>query len=299
MSFFNLLGFVAGLIGIAGCASVNSGVARSVAAVVPAQNASLVHRYDHVVIVLMENTGYSSIIGNTLEAPYINSLADLGVTFSNAHGITHPSQPNYLGLFSGSTQGITGDTCPQHFTGVANLGSQLMAAGLSFAGYSEAMPENGYAGCHAGNYARKHNPWANFDNVPNTSNLTFAEFPTDFTALPTLAIVVPDLCNDLHNCPIATGDAWLKKNLGGYIAWTTTHNSLFVLTWDEDDFTEPNQIPMLFAGANLVHGDSSQLVNHYDVLRTLEDMYGLSALGHAANATPITGVWQSDRPRRD
>jgi hypothetical protein len=292
MPLLRPLWLAAGLLAMAACAAVRSDAAQGAAPAVPATRSAGVHRYDHVVIVLMENTGYSSIIGNTLEAPYINSLADHGATFSNAHGITHPSQPNYLGLFSGSTQGITGDACPQHFTGVANLGSQLVAAGFSFAGYSEAMPEDGYTGCHAGNYARKHNPWVNFDNVPSTSNRTFAEFPTDFAALPTVAIVVPDLCNDLHNCPIATGDAWLKKNLGAYIAWATTHNSLFILTWDEDDFTEPNQIPMLFAGANLIHRDSSRAANHYDVLRTLEDMYGLTALGHAANATPIVDVWR-------
>ena len=255
-----------------------------------------VHRYDHVVITIMENTGYSSIMGNTTDAPYINSLARGGATFSNAHGITHPSQPNYLGLFSGDTQGVTGNGCPQHFTGVANLGSQLFAAGFSFAGYSEAMPDDGYTGCKHGNYARKHNPWVNFDNVSSTINLTFASFPKNFTALPTVSIVVPDLCNDLHNCSIATGDTWLKNNLGGYIHWAKTHNSLFILTWDEDHFTVPNQIPLLFAGAYLIQGSYGEPANHYDVLRTIEDMYGLTALGNAAVAIPITDVWKRRPP---
>jgi hypothetical protein len=289
MSLLRSLWFAAGVLAMAACAPIRPEPA---VPIVSTPGGANVHRYDHVVIVIMENTGYSSILGNTLEAPYINSLADGGISFSNAHGITHPSQPNYLGLFSGSTQGVTGDSCPQHFIGIANLGSQLIAAGLSFAGYSEAMPDNGYTGCSHGNYARKHNPWVDFDNVPSAANQTFAAFPANFAALPTVAIVVPDLCNDLHNCPIATGDAWLKKNLDGYIQWATTHNSLFILTWDEDDFTEPNQIPMVFAGASLIPGDSSTAVNHYDVLRTLEDMYGLSALGHAATATPITGIWK-------
>lgn len=257
----------------------------------PVAAAAKIPHYDHIVIVIMENTGYGSIIGNTLQAPYMNSLAKDGASFTNAHGLTHPSQPNYLGLFSGDSQGVTGDECPQHFSGISNLASQLITAGLSFAGYSEAMPSEGYTGCHAGNYARKHNPWVDFDNVPRTSNLTFASFPRDFTALPTVAIVVPDLCHDLHNCSIAVGDAWLKSNLGGYIEWAKTHNSLFILTWDEDDFTEPNQIPLVFSGAHLNPRSYAEPVNHYDVLRTIEDMYGLPALGKAARAIPITDVW--------
>jgi hypothetical protein len=292
MSFLRSLWIAAGVAAIAGCAPANSGVIRGAGSVGSAAKISAVHRYDHVVIVIMENTGYSSIIGNTLEAPYINALTDSGVSFSNAHGITHPSQPNYLGLFSGDTQGVTGDTCPQQFSGVDNLGSQLFAAGLSFAGYSEAMPDDGYTGCRVGTYARKHNPWVNFDNVPSTANLTFAAFPTDFTTLPTISIIVPDMCNDLHDCPISTGDVWLKKNLDSYIQWSSAHNSLFILTWDEDDFTQPNQIPMVFVGAHLIHGDYSKAANHYDVLRTLEDMYGLKALGNAASANSISEVWR-------
>ncbi|MEO6688374.1 MAG: alkaline phosphatase family protein [Dokdonella sp.] len=260
-----------------------------------AAEAGSVHRFDHVVIAIMENTGYSSIIGNTNGAPYINSLVGSGASFSNAHGVTHPSQPNYLAFFSGQQQGITDDSCPHDFTGIANLGSQLLAAGLSFAGYSETMPAQAYVGCSFSNYARKHNPWVNFDNVPGTSNRTFASFPTAFDDLPTVAIVVPNLCDDMHDCSISTGDTWLQTHLDGYVQWAKSHNSLFILTWDEDNFTVPNQIPMVFAGASLIHGSYSEWVNHYGVLRTLEDMYGMPALANAATAVPITDVWANDR----
>ncbi|MEO5625789.1 MAG: alkaline phosphatase family protein [Dokdonella sp.] len=260
-----------------------------------AEGVGSVHRFDHVVIAIMENTGYSSIIGNTNGAPYINSLLGSGASFSNAHGVTHPSQPNYLALFSGQQQGVTDDSCPHAFAGVANLGSQLLGAGLNFAGYSETMPSQGYAGCSSGNYARKHNPWVNFDNVPDTSNRTFASFPSVFSDLPTVAIVVPNLCNDMHNCSISTGDTWLQNHLDGYVQWAKSHNSLFILTWDEDNFTTPNQIPMVFAGSNLIAGSYSEAVDHYGVLRTLEDMYNLSALANAATAVPITDVWENDR----
>ncbi|MEO5559702.1 MAG: alkaline phosphatase family protein [Dokdonella sp.] len=260
-----------------------------------AADVASVHRFDHVVIAIMENTGYSSIIGNTNGAPYINSLLGSGASFSNAHGVTHPSQPNYLAFFSGQQQGVNDDSCPHDFVGVANLGSQLFGAGLSFTGYSETMPSDAYDGCSYSNYARKHNPWVDFDSVPGTSNLTFTSFPTVFSDLPTVAIVVPNLCNDMHDCSISTGDTWLQNHLAGYVQWAKSHNSLFILTWDEDNFTAPNQIPMVFAGSNLIAGSYNEVVDHYGVLRTLEDMYGLTALANAATAVPITDVWENDR----
>lgn len=256
-------------------------------------------RYDHVVIVVMENTSNSTIIGNTTQAPYINSLANVGAVFSDAHAVTHPSQPNYLALFTGSTQGLSDNSCPHTFT-AANLGSQLIAAGFTFKGFSESMPSNGYLGCTSGTYARRHNPWVNFssgvNNVPDASNLTFAAFPAgptpDFTTLPTLSFVVPNLCNDMHDCSVLTGDTWLKDHMDAYVQWAGTHNSLFILTWDEDDSsTSANQIPTIFVGAHVDAGIFTETINHYSVLRTLEDMYGLSALGGAASATPISTVW--------
>src|SRR6185312_16064435 len=99
-------------------------------------------------------------------------LKDNGVYFTNSFAITHPSQPNYLALFSGSTQGITDDSCPHTFS-ANNLGNELRSAGLSFTGYSESMPSNGYTGCTSGSYARKHSPWVNFSDLPTSTNLTF------------------------------------------------------------------------------------------------------------------------------
>src|SRR5438552_18828138 len=92
-------------------------------------------RPDHVVIVMEENHTYSQVIGSS-SAPYINALAQQGALFTNSYGITHPSQPNYVALFSGSTQGLTDDSCPQTFSG-PDLGGQLLAANLSFTGYSD------------------------------------------------------------------------------------------------------------------------------------------------------------------
>jgi hypothetical protein len=246
-------------------------------------------RYDHVVIAIFENRRYGSVLGNP-EAPYLSSLARQGANFTQSFAVTHPSQPNYLALYSGSTQGITNDSCPHTFSG-DNLGHQLVAAGLTFTGYSESMPEDGYPGCGSDGYARKHNPWVNFSNMPATSNLRFSRFPADYAVLPTLSFVVPNLCNDMHDCPVSTGDTWMRNNLDGYVQWARTHNSLLILTFDEDDRLGGNQIPTVFAGQGVLAGDYGERIDHYRVLRTLEDMYGLAALGNAGSREPITDIW--------
>src|SRR5256884_1592307 len=161
----------------------------------PAAHASIgpaaLPAYDHIVVVIEENHSYSEVIGNA-NAPYITSLANGGAKMTQSFAVTHPSEPNYLALYSGSTQGLTDDSCPHTFTG-NNLGHQLIAAGLTFIGYSESMPSDGYTGCTSGRYARKHNPWVNFSNVSAASNLKFSPFPTNFASLPTLSFVVPNL----------------------------------------------------------------------------------------------------------
>ncbi|MEO7063878.1 MAG: alkaline phosphatase family protein [Dokdonella sp.] len=246
--------------------------------------------FDHVIVVVMENHGYAQIVGSA-DAPYINSLAASGANFTNYHAITHPSQPNYIALFSGDTHGVTDDSCPKNFTGVANLGSQLIGAGLSFTGYSEGLPQAGYTGCSSGLYARKHNPWVDFDTVPATDNQPFTMFPSDYSTLPTLAFVIPNLCNDMHNCSVATGDTWLQTKMDGYAQWARTHNSLLILTWDEDEGSQINLIATLFVGAHITPGIYAENGDHYRTLATLEAMYGLPAIGHAVGVAPITDIW--------
>jgi hypothetical protein len=141
-----------------------------------AEAAAAIPRPDHVVIVIMENHSYSQIIGSP-SAPYINSLAQQGALFTDSHGVTHPSEPNYLALFSGSTQGLMDDSCP-HTCTTANLGSALIGAGLTFGGYSADLPSIGSTVCTSGAYARKHNPWVNFSNVPSSANMPFTSFPS-------------------------------------------------------------------------------------------------------------------------
>lgn len=247
-------------------------------------------RPDHVVIVVEENKSFSQIIGNQ-DAPYINALARRGVLFTSSYGVTHPSQPNYLALFTGSLRGISSNACPLELRG-ENLGGVLLAKGLSFASYSESLPEAGYAGCMYGAYMRKHNPAANWKELA-AFNLPFSAFPQDFSKLPTVSLVMPDQRNDMHDGSIAQGDAWLAQNMERYAQWALTHNSLLIVTWDEDNGSEGNRVATMFVGEMVKPGKSAQRINHYTLLRMLSEMYGLPYLGESVEQKPISSVWQS------
>lgn len=287
--------------------------------------------YDHIVIVVEENKDYEEIIGNP-NAPYINDvLKKEGASFINMYGEEHFSQGNYFWMFSGDNQTIgfldqvpSEKNHPDYPFITANLGEQLINKGLSFKGYSESLPEIGFTGEKAsgGIYARKHVPWISFANVPNgttvskSSNLRFADFPADpsqYDSLPTVAFVIPNLDNDMHNGPVTesipAGDRWLRKNIDSYYQWAKDHNSLLILTFDENNdkrgyggltnpFVDPqfcigtgrdheycvdlqNRIVTILAGAHIKPGDypEGKGITHVNVLRTLEAMYGLSRSG--------------------
>ncbi|HXY55491.1 MAG TPA: alkaline phosphatase family protein [Nitrospirota bacterium] len=286
--------------------------------------------YDHIVIVIEENKDYDEIIGN-LAASYINGvLKKEGANFTHMFAEEHFSEGNYFWLFSGDNQTIGfADQIPSEknnprypFTS-PNLGEQLINKGHSFKGYSESLPEIGFSGDKQDLYARKHVPWISFANIPNgktistSSNLRFADFPSDpsqYDTLPTIAIVIPNLVNDMHDGPvkesIPAGDRWLKKNIDSYFQWAKTHNSLLILTFDENEdkrrylgLTNPlvdpttclepghdhaycvllqNRIVTIFVGAHIKHGDYSEGkgITHVNILRTLEAMYGLPKAGN-------------------
>jgi hypothetical protein len=250
---------------------------------------------DHVVIVMEENHGFSEIIGNLANAPYINSLAQQGASFTNSFAITHPSQPNYLALFSGSTQGITDDNGPVTFS-TPNLGGALIAKGLTFGAYSEGLPFTGDPVLDAGAYTRRHNPSSDFTDVPSSTNMPFSSFPSDYTQLPTVSIVVPNLNDDMHDGSIQQADTWLSSNIDGYVQWAKTHNSLLIVTWDEDDSSQNNRIATIFSGPMVSPSTPAENIGHYNVLRTVDDMYGLSYSGQDANVSPVSDVWTTSVP---
>jgi acid phosphatase len=252
---------------------------------------SALPRPAHVVVIVEENKSGWQIIGNRRNAPYINGLVDRGALFTQARGVTHPSLPNYFALFAGVTN-TNRDECPA--LGIPrdapNLSSELHAAHLSFAGYSESLPERGFTGCWAGRYGRKHAPWVHFSNVPASENLPFSEFPS-YSKLPTISFVIPDVQDDMHSGSIAEGDAWLAKHLGAFFEWAATHDTLVVLTWDEGNDPQ-NSIPTVFFGPMVRPGTYDERIDHYRVLRTLEDLYGLPHAGLSGSVGPITDCWR-------
>ena len=247
-------------------------------------------RPDHIVIVIEENKSMAQIIGNK-DAPYINALARQGTLFTDAHGVTHPSQPNYLALFSGSTHNITNDSCLLELSG-DNLASALIQKNLTFISYAENMPATAYLGCMSGPYMRKHNPLSNWLPLANF-NQPFDAFARDFSQLPTVSLVVPNLLDDMHDGTIAQGDAWLSQHLDEYAKWAKSHNSLLILTWDEDNGTVENHIATVFVGSMVKSGQSAQHISHYTVLHTISEMYGLPYPGHSADEKSIVDIWKS------
>jgi len=293
-----------------------------------------------IVIVVKENKNYDEIIGN-LDAPYINDVLKAeGANFTQMYGEEHYSQGNYYWLFSGDNHNIgfidvvpnASNNSKYPFT-AANLGQELIDVGLSFKGYAESLPAIGSTVDIASNnlYARKHVPWISFTNVPNgstvdtSSNLRFADFPSDYSQLPTISFVIPNLDNDMHNCKhencIRKADTWLKDNLDDYYQWAKENNSLLIVTFDENNdkrgytgLTNPavdpnnpqpcygahelcvdlqNLITTIFAGAHIKPGDypEGNGITHVNILRTLEAMYGLGKAGaQQPNALDAKGI---------
>ncbi len=253
--------------------------------------AAPIPRPAHVVIVVEENRSEGNIIGSK-STPFINALAANGANMAQSFAETHPSEPNYLALFAGSTFGVTKDACPVDGGNAPNLASELLAAGYTFIGYAEGLPAVGSTVCSAGKYARKHVPWANFTNVPPANSLPFSAFPMgNYASLPTVSFVIPNNDDNMHDGSIAQGDAWLSRELSGYANWAVANDSLLIVTWDEDDGGPRNQIPTVIYGAHVQPGNYNEPISHYNVLSTLEQMYGLPKTGNAANAAPIATIW--------
>lgn len=259
----------------------------------PVALAERLPRPDHVVVVIEENRGFSQIMNMEHLASNINAFARRGMLFTQSYGITHPSQPNYLALFSGSTQEVTSNACGYSFSN-DTLASALLDEGLSFASYAEALPEIGSLSCMSGAYQRKHNPVTNWQGtrLPAEINLRFSDFPQDYSRLPTVAFVIPDQNNDMHDGSFESADAWLATHIEPYVDWAFKHNSLLILTWDEDNGRENNRVVTLLVGPMVKVGTSAQRIDHYSVLRTLLDFYKLPAIGASRDAQPIKGIWK-------
>lgn len=257
----------------------------------------------HIFLVVMENKSYSSV-WNKSSTPYITGLGNSYARATNYSAITHPSLPNYLALVGGSTFGIK-TNCSRSVschTGSRNLMDNLEARGLSWKAYMESMP----SGCSlkkTSKYVPRHNPFIYFDNIINDgvrcfgSVVPYRNFSADLASTattPNFAFITPNLCNDMHDCPVKTGDKWLKKNLPAMLnsPACTVDTCLVVLTWDEGG-SGSNKVLTIFAGSAAQTGGvtSANRYNHYSLLRTIETIFGLPALtANDANASPMTDL---------
>lgn len=240
----------------------------------------------------MENKPFNSIINNS-QAPFINSLILKGSLLTNYHAITNPSLPNYLALIGGSTFNITSD-CTNCFINQSNLVDSLENKNLTWKGYLESMPKS----CFLGNsypYAQKHNPFIYFDDIRKNdvryNNIVpLSNLDSDLkTYLPNFILIIPNLCNDMHDCSISEGDKFLAQLIPKITSSGTLKNKnyLLILTWDEGNITD-NKISTIIIGSNIKPGfKSDSAYNHYSLLHTIEQIWDLASMTQNDKDSPI------------
>ena len=289
-------------------------------------NRSDLKNFQHVFVIMMENTGYSHLIGNT-DAPWINSAAATYGLATNYTGVSHPSQPNYIAATSGSTHGVVNDS--DVTIDVPNIVDQIETSGRSWTGYMQSYFAGGNTNklaSSAGNqlYERKHNPFVSYLDVQSSparmANLVdFSQLETDLASgnAPSYSWISPDQCNDMHgrgapatdpcsfareNDLIAAGDAFLSSTVGMIMsssAWTG--NSVIFVTWDESDFPFGDVSGCCDAvpgGGHVVtlaisHSDhtartSSVAYNHYSTLATIQQGWQLGCLAFTCDSANVT-----------
>ena len=261
--------------------------------------AAAVPAFNHVYVIVFENHEYSQIVGSSA-APFINSLVTTYGVSTSFYAERHPSEPNYLALVSGSTQGVTDDG--QYNLGAENLFHQLSTAGHSWHSYQQGFPGNCYTGSSAssrvdgaglsGAYARKHDPAISFTNVSGDpaqcANITglagFDPAAADFE------LIVPNLINSMHDGTIADGDAFLKAFLPQITGSAAFNNSVVFVTFDEGTSNTGGGgrvVTIAIPSGRTTNWSSSSTYSHYSILRTVEEAWGLPLLGGASSAPAI------------
>jgi hypothetical protein len=247
--------------------------------------------YDHVVWIVMENHAYSQVVGSP-SAPYLNRLARSCGLATRFSAETHPSLPNYIAMTSGSPQGISDDSGPSaHRLAAASIFSQLGSRG--WRSLEESMPSP-CALSDAGQYAVRHNPAAYYTTVRSACRAD----DVPLTGTPNLAarftFVTPNLCHDMHDCSVATGDAWLKGFVPKVLAsrqYRAGRTAVFV-TWDEDDGSSANHVATLVLAPSVKPGTrSGAAYDHYSLLHTTEQLLGLKRFGRAATAKSMRNAF--------
>jgi Phosphoesterase family len=254
-------------------------------------------RFNKVMIVVLENTNYDDAV----EQPFMRSLTDRAALLTRFSAETHPSQPNYLALISGSTHGVRDNGNVS--IDAPHVGDLLEAKGLQWKVYAEGYPGNCYLGGKAGDYVRKHVPFLSFSNVQTNPArcariVNAAQLSQDIQngTLPNYSLYIPDERNDGHDTGVSYADEWLSTTFGPLLSDRRFMDGLlFVLTFDEGKtFPSSNHVLTLLFGDSVEPGArSDKSYNHYSLLRLVEDEFGLGTLGEKdADASAITGIWK-------
>jgi hypothetical protein len=251
-------------------------------------------KVSRVVVVVLENREYDDVVGRPA-APYINSLIGQSAVAANYHAVSHPSLPNYLALTGGSTVGFDGSDCMTCSVSHRNLIDQLAAAGISWKAYMEDLPSVCSFTQSSGGYARRHDPFMYYRDVARNrgrcrSIVPATELGRDVArhSLPSFVWISPNLCHDMHDCGTYAGDRYLRSILPRILGELGPTGLLF-LTWDEGvtnsgccKVAKGGHILTLIAGPSARVGARSVVpYDHYSLLRTIEDLWGLPRLGWA------------------
>lgn len=275
-----LVGFLAAVLALAVCASQGTTPQLTTPAEASAKRP--------LVVIYFENKERSTIVGSS-EADYFNSIRTKGKDFTHYYGVTHPSLPNYLALGNGSTDGKSGTDSIS--AGELNAGetlwNQLAVAGIGFNVYEESMPSVCYLGTSSGDYQLKHNPATPFRAV--TANASVCNhvkpYPGPGASLARFNFIAPNMCNDMHDCSISTGDNWLAANLPPML----NANAKVIVTFDEGS-TSTNGGGNIYTVEyynGIAPSQRTGTFNHYSLLRAIEKKFGLSYLNNAANVNAL------------
>ncbi len=249
--------------------------------------------FGHVFVVVEENADYARVVTDSA-MPYLDSLAGAYGLATQYYANTHPSIGNYFMLTTG--QVVTNNDSYMGTVTADNIVRQLIAAGKTWKAYAEDLPSVGYVGGNQGLYARRHNPLSYFSDVVNDSverrNLVpFSAFAGDLASgtLPDYAFIVPNLCNDAHNCGLDVADAWLRTNIDPLIRSADfQRNGLLIIVFDEsasDATGGGGRIAWVVVSPEAKRGfRSSTTYQHESTLRLTAEALGLTRFPGAADS---------------
>ena len=234
----------------------------------------------------MENASFA----RALAVPAVGTLASKYRVATNYHAVARPSLPNYLALTSGSTWGVADDD--YHALPAGGIGAQLSAAGVPWRAYMEGLTAGGCLNSPYP-YALKHNPFAYYAGACPKNVVPFDALDADLAGEPPQFVwITPGLCHDGHDCALTEAGPWLAQLVARIVASASfrERGALFVV-WDEgDEGDRANLVPLIVVTPDPAARRSAELYDHYSLLATIEDTFGLSRLGAAASARSLTDL---------